>query len=279
MKALKRCVWVIVALLSASTVMAREARVTDSFRLSPLRVEPGFSGNYLKDAATVAHKQVRAEFSGQSFPRFERIEIRNYDFIATYGIWPKAEVGVDVPVLNVVPRDEGFSQELGVGDISVWGKYKLMESDELTLTGGFELQAETADDSQVVPCDGEGTTCGLGLPRHGFNPFGAFRYQVGNLGVGGHVGYEFYDDPLGNVVNYDVSTMFAATYDIVLRVEFTGYSQFDGKDRHIFSVAPGIDWMMDYLTLRVGGFKGVTADAADWGIGGGFALTFGGQSS
>lgn len=284
MKTRERVVWVLVVVFWAAASWAAEPLLGRSARLSPLRVEPAFSGNYLKDALVIGHRQLRGEFSGQVFRKFERIDIHNYDFLVTVGVWPRAELGVDVPIVNLDPRGD-VGQELGVGDISIWGKYNVATleglaapDDFLALTVGFEFQAETADDSQRVPCDGVGATCGMGIPEHGYNPFASFRYATGNVALAGHVGYEFFESPVGEVFNWDVSPMVALAPDIFLRLELVGLHQFDGDERHIFSVAPGIDWVLDYITLRVAGFKGATDDAADWGLGGGVALRFGRES-
>jgi hypothetical protein len=282
MKTLERFVWAlgIVAVVSG----ARAAEVTDNHRLSPLHIEPGFSGNYIKDASVLAHKQLRAEFGGMSFPHYRLVEIRVYDFIASYGLWPNLEVGVDVPLVNLVPSrrvpdlgGEPAEQEQDVGDVSVYGRYRLFHDEHWSVVGGMEVQIESSrEDIQFVPCSERGVFCRTGFDRDGFNPFGAVRYTAGKVAFGGHVGYELFDDPLGDVVNYSLYSIVALRESVAVRLEFAGLEQAKGTRRDIFSMAPGLDFHFDWLTFRIAAFKGLTGDAADWGIGGGAAVSFGG---
>ena len=152
----------------------------------------------------------------------------------------------------------------------------MVHQEHFSLTGGFEAQVSTSKDNHGVLCDFSNTVCHFGFPENGYNPFASFRVTGGPLAFGGHAGYTLYDGSLGDVLNYDANTIWAITDNLAARVELTGYNQLKGKSQDILSVAPGLDLVVGHATFRVAGFKGITDDAADWGIGGGIALTFGG---
>lgn len=281
MKALMRSVWAVLLVLGVSSVQA--AGITDDFRLSPGHIEPGFSGNYIKDAATVGHRQVRLEFSGMSIPHYSGLQLpsgleaRTYDFIASFGIFPNAELGIDVPVLDLVPDEDGLTSELGLGDLSVYAKYKLVHTENLSLTAGFEAQVDTAESDRGVLCTPlrPGAVCHFGFGDPGYNPFAAARFSFGRVAFGGHAGYAMYDGPLGDVLNYDGNIMVAVTDSLVARVELSGLDQVRGTHRHLVGVMPGIDFQMGRMVVRAFGFKGISDETADWGLGGGVALTLG----
>ena len=103
MNALRRSVCAL-ALVVVGAASLHAAEVTDRFRSAPFHVQPGFSGNYLKDSATVDTHQFRGEFFGSAIPHFHRLEVRYYDFVASYGILPNTEIGVAFPLLDLIPR-------------------------------------------------------------------------------------------------------------------------------------------------------------------------------
>ena len=287
MKALMRSVWAIVGVLGLAAVVGlprvEAAQISDDFRLSPMHIEPGFSGNYLKDAATVGQYQLRAEFSGESIPHYSGLELpagveaRIYDVIGSFGPLPNTELGIDVPVMDLVPKENGLSSELAIGDLSVYAKYKLIHMEHLSVAAGFEAQVDTADPSNGVLCAPArpNAVCHFGFGERGYNPYGSFRYRMGRVAVGGHFGYELFDDPLGDVMNYDGDTLVAITDNLVFRVELSGLSQVRGTHRNLAAVMPGLDFRMGRMVVRAGGFKGITDASADWGLGGGVALTLG----
>lgn len=276
MNTLKRFVWIgLAAMLVVAASSSARAQVSRDFRLSPMSVHPFFSGNYLKDAATVCPWSLRAEFSGQSWRKFEGIDIQRYDFLLSIGLFPGMEIGADLPVnyLNGLP---GNGDVKGVGDVSAWAKYDFLQREDLNLTAGFEFVANSAQDDST-PCGTQpGTTCNLGFGERGYNPFGAVRFKpIDHLSLGGHVGYLMFENPFGDLVNWDVNTIWAPVDWMALRLELTGFNQVEGPSQDIISLQPGIDFVFDRLVFRIGGVKGLTDDAADWALGGGLALMLG----
>jgi len=281
MNALKRFVWIGLATVGIALASPALADVTNEYRLSPMSVHPFFSGNYIKDAATLCPWNVRAEFSGQGWHNFERINIQRYDWLLTIGLFPGSEIGADLP-LNYLDGSDGVPDVKGIGQVSAWAKYDFMHlldengDPDLNLTAGFEYVADSAE-NDGTPCGTTpGTTCRLGLDRAGYNPFGAVRFRpIEQFSVGGHFGFLFYENPLGDVINWDTNAIWSPLDWLGLRLELTGFNQVEGPSQDIISLQPGIDLVFDRLTFRIGGVKGLTDDAADWALGGGVAITFG----
>jgi len=274
MNTLKRFVWIGLAILLGSVASVAHAQIDDHYRLSTLSVQPGFSGNWIKDPTILCPWNLRAEFSGQGFHAFERINYIKYDFILSVSPLENLELGADMPLVVLQPEED--PEHKGIGDVSAYAKYKLIKTEMFDLVGGFEFQANSSE-NETVPCGSiPGQTCAFGVGENGYNPFGSARVRLGDrFALGGHFGFEFFEDPLGDVVNWDVNSIWAPVRWLALRVELTGFNQVSGPSQDIISIQPGIDFIFDRLTFRIGGAKGITDDAADWTMGGGVALTLG----
>lgn len=279
MNTLKRFVWIGLAMVVASAgSWAHAGEVTgvgDQYRLSTITVQPGFSGNFIKDTTILCPWNFRAEFSGEGWRKFERMNVDKYDFVLSLSPFKDLELGADLPLMNLAP--EGANPEaFGVGQVSAYAKYRVLQTEMFDVVGGFEYQANSQDGDTAVCGTVPGTTCQLGFGEAGYNPFASVRARLGDqVAVGGHFGYEVFSDPLGNVINWDVNTIWAPKPWLALRLEFTGFNQVTGPSQDVISFQPGVDFVFDRFTFRIGGVKGMTSDAADWALGGGVAITFG----
>lgn len=282
MNTLKRFVWIglAVALAASSSAWAQDIApdgVGDQYRLTAIRAQPGFSPNYIKDTTIMCPWNLRAEFSGTGWHAFERTNYNNFDFLMSISLIEGLEVGADMPLVLIQPEDP-YPDSKGIGDVSAYIKYRILHTDMLDLVGGFEYQANSAD-NDTAPCGAtaaNGGLCTLGFGERGYNPFGSVRVRLGDqFATGGHFGVEFFEDPLGDVANWDVNAIWTPFLWLSARLELTGYNQITGPSQDIIALQPGIDFVFDRMTFRIGGTKGLTDDAADWNLGGGLAITFG----
>jgi hypothetical protein len=138
MNTLKRFVWIGLAILggvASATSTARAqgygeppipaAKGWDNYRLTPISSHPGFSGNYIKDPTIMCPWNVRAEFSGQGWHSFERINIAKFDFMLSISLIENLEIGADMPLMLLQP-DGNQPEHKGIGGISAYGKYRLL---------------------------------------------------------------------------------------------------------------------------------------------------------
>lgn len=183
----------------------------------------------------------------------------------------KLEVGSRIDFLNVNP--EGGSDESGISDIDVWGKYQVITTTDLLLSVGMLITLPTGSDDILHPrASGE----------FNFEMFAGARYQVNKLMAAiGHVGLRQNSDAdvdVGPVtVNVDgelqVEVGGGVIYQATSQLQFQGEfnlatEQYENFDNDI-QLRGGADYAINQaLHLRGGLSIGLDDGAPDW------ALTF-----
>lgn len=273
--------------------------------------------NFTREAATVDQGQVRVEVRalrteelagpgdpdcrrsgrnncarlntiGQRVLGAEEVKGAVIDLVASYGLMTNTEVGFVAPfIIETVKRDDGTKNTAeDFGDLLFYGKYKQPVAENCSVSGGLELTAPTGDVTQTRTLprrfSGGGSAANRGFSAFGagnvgFNPFLSTRYQQGRVGVGAHIGYNFYTgDEVPEVFNYSVQAILRGNEYFSFRAEFSGrvFDQF-GTRWHDAVVLPGIDFALsETITIRPEGLANITGTAQDWGIGLGIAATF-----
>jgi hypothetical protein len=246
--------------------------------------------NYTREAATVGAGVLRLEVKAfhtedQSnsdldtigFP-VERVENREgdeidattgnvIDVLGSFGIGQVAEVGFDLPiVLQEYERVTLGSKNVdGVGDLSLYGKFKYKAADRVNVGGGVELSVPTGPEDKYT-----------GTGEVGVNPFVSTRYEYKRFAVGGHLGYQFYTGNVKNVLNYSAHAIVKATSTVAFRTEISGrnFKQY-GQTFDDVLVYPGFDLdFFDWIAIRPTGMFNLTSESQDWGVGVGFATHF-----
>ncbi len=197
----------------------------------------------------------------------EIIDGGRFDLLAAYGIGDSVEVGADLPFVmqeQIDFADGTFVEHASLGDLQLWGKYKMAFTDELAGAGGVELSVPTGSQANLF---GSGTV--------GFNPFVATRYQSGRFAVGGHVGVLLNVTNRPQVFNWSLQGVVRGSALFALRTEING--RLFNEDTETFNdiaVYPGIDFnLTDRFIIRPEGLAHITDDAIDWGIGIGLVYT------
>jgi len=229
---------------------------------------------------------------GQRVLGVEQVDGASIDFLASYGLFKNAEVGAIVPVIvETVQLDDGSGNnskntDEGIGDLLFYAKYKQAVAEHCTVAGGLEVTAPTGDETKIrtVPSRFRinGSNAGRGYSAFGagdvgLNPFVSTRYQKGRLGIGAHVGYNFYTgDKTPEVFNWSTQVIVRGTDMFSFRTELSGrlFDQFGTRWNDIVML-PGIDFNLSQnFTIRPEGMANITGTAQDWGIGLGIAGVF-----
>lgn len=289
-------------------VEVKPVEVTDADRLFR---------NFTRESATVEQGQIRVEIRalrteelseggdpdcrgpnrnncarlntiGQRVLGVEEVKGSSIDLVGSYGLMPNTEVGFVLPVIiETVKRDDGSKEtNEGLGDVLFYGKYKQPVAENCTVSGGLEVTAPTGDETQTRTLARRfrenGTVGGRGYSAFGtgdvgLNPFVSTRYQQGRLGVGAHVGYNFYTgDNVPEVFNWSAQAIVRGTDMFSFRAELSGrlFDQFGTRWNDIVML-PGIDFnLSENFTIRPEGMANITGTAQDWGIGLGIAGLF-----
>lgn len=246
--------------------------------------------NYTREAATVGSGVLRLELRGfhaedQSDPDLdilgfpvERIAREEGDdieattgnvinIVGSFGIGEVAEVGFDIPVvlLEYERANLGSENSNGIGDFSMYGKFKYKVAERWNIGAGVDLSTPTGCERHY-----EGTG------EVGINPFVSTRYEWQRFAFGGHLGYQFYTGNVKNVLNYSTHVILRAFSTTAFRVELSGrnFKQY-GETFDDVLVYPGIDLdFFESFMIRPTGMFNLTAESQDWGVGIGFATHF-----
>jgi hypothetical protein len=189
-----------------------------------------------------------------------------FNLIGAYGIqnW---EVGGNLPF--VMQQQISFAtkrpeEDANVGDLVLYGKYKLPLADHWAGGLGVEMSIPTGPESEL-----------LGSGDFGLNPFLSTRYQQGRFGVGGHLGFLLNTGSQPQVFNWSVEAVVRGTALFSFRTEFNGRLFNDvGETFNDVAVLPGLDFnLTDNIIIRPEGLSHLSSDAINWGIGVGFVFT------
>lgn len=231
----------------------KQASVTGTGRVEGPTL--GLNGYPLRDYERKVQKDVQSIDGGR------------FDLVGAYGIGEAVEVGAILPFVmqeQIEFHDGTFVEHADLGDLQLYGKYKLLFTEELAGAAGLELSIPTGSQAQLF---GSGTV--------GFNPFVATRYQSGRFAVGGHVGVLLNVTNRPQVFNWSVQGIVRGSALFALRTEIVGRLFNDvGETFNDIAAYPGIDFnLTENIIIRPEGLAHLTDDAIDWGIGIGFVYT------
>jgi hypothetical protein len=269
----------VVLVVAGSAQAAEKTDVTDADRAVT---------NYVYDNATVPAGQVRVEIHGtnlndNSDPRLNFIgqpassnvveeKGGRFDVFGSYGLGANSEVGFDVPTFIMKQRKqdpttgvETTTQNEDIGDVTLHLKFKRTVATNCTAGAGVLLSLPTGIERKA-----------FGTGEFGSNPFLATRYQKGRLGAGLHVGYMIYTGDVANTFNYGAELYVRGSESYLIRGELRGrHFETGGQTYDDVIATPGLDYnLFPNFTIRPTGLVGLSADAIEWGVGVGAALTF-----
>ncbi|MFN8640775.1 MAG: hypothetical protein U0802_03620 [Candidatus Binatia bacterium] len=189
-----------------------------------------------------------------------------FNLIGAYGIesW---EVGGNLPFVmqqQISFATERPEQDVNVGDLVLYGKYKMALADHWSGGLGMEMSIPSGPSSDL-----------LGSGDLGLNPFLSTRYQSGRVGLGGHLGFLLNTGDQPQVFNWSVQGVVRGNHFYALRTEINGRLFNDvGSTFNDIAVYPGLDInLFDNVIIRPEGLAHLTTDAINWGIGIGFVFT------
>jgi hypothetical protein len=190
----------------------------------------------------------------------------SFNLIGAYGIetW---EVGGNLPF--VMQQQVSFEslrpqQDVNVGDLVLYGKYKMDLAEHWAGGVGLEMSIPTGPEDEL-----------LGSGDVGFNPFLSTRYQSGPVGLGGHLGFLLNTGSQPSVFNWSVEGVVRVTQHFALRTEVNGRLFNDvGSTFNDVAVYPGLDVnLFENVIIRPEGLAHLSSDAISWGIGLGLVFT------
>lgn len=228
----------------------------------------------------------RLDIGGRRVLGVEQLNGGLLELVASYGIGGNVEVGGILPgIFETVHRDDGTSDSAqDLGDMTLYGKFKYLIEDVVSVAGGLELTLPTGDDDKITtvttaahPQIQHGTASGFGTGTLGINPVISARYTWKQIGVQTHVGYNFYtDSEVEQFFNWSATGFVRGGESWAFRAEFNGrvFDQF-GTTWVDVNCFPGIDYYLsDSIVFRPTGMANITGTSLDWGIGTGISATF-----
>jgi len=236
--------------------------------------------NFTREAAVVDAGQFRLEVRGMAVKNNTHTQINLagqpardvddltaglMDLVGTYGFGKNAEVGFIIPgVVESVNPVGGSSQTYGdIADFQMYGKVLIPAATRCKVGVGLELGTPNGPER-----------LGLSTGGVGAKPFLSSRYENGRLGIGAHVGYEFYTGDAVNTFDYGGEVLYRVASIVALRTEMVGRILKDGKTFNDMTFLPGLDLSItDHVRLRPTALVGATPESLNWGAGLGVALT------
>ncbi len=189
------------------------------------------------------------------------IEGTRIDIQGAYGLGPTMEIGVDVPVYLERISFDGSTEAINtedIGDVVVHAKFRKMVSSSTAIGAGLEISTPTGAENKR-----------LGTGELGFNPFVNARYTSGGFAVGGHIGFQMFENSVEDVLNYSAFLIARRNECLAFRIEVNGrFLRQPQDDFHDVSILPGLDVSItDRITLRPQAMFGLNDDAYTWGAG------------
>lgn len=197
----------------------------------------------------------------------EKIDGGRFDLLGAYGISATTEVGLDMPFVmqeQLSFVDGGHTENVGVGDLLLYGKLKHQFAEHVAGALGLEISIPTGSPDHF-----------FGSGDLGLNPFLSTRYQSGRLALGAHAGFLLNSTDQPDVFNWSVDAIVRGNAMFALRCEVNGRQFRDiGNNYTDIAVWPGIDInLTDNVIIRPQGEAHATSDAIDWGLGLGLVFT------
>lgn len=190
----------------------------------------------------------------------------SFNLIGAYGIenW---EVGMNLPFVmqqQITFADGSNQEDANVGDMVLYGKYKLPLNDEWAGGLGMEMSIPTGPEDEL-----------LGSGDLGLNPFLSARYQSGRVGLGGHLGFLLNTGDQPQVFNWSLQNVLRGNEHFAIRTEIVGRLFNDvGSTFNDIAVYPGLDFnLTENFIIRPEGLAHLSTDAINWGIGIGLVFT------
>lgn len=189
------------------------------------------------------------------------------DLVGAYGLLSTLEVGFDFPFVmqeSVNFSNDADANEVGIGDLTLYGKFKRQLTEHVAGAAGLEINAPTGASSK-----------GFGAGHTGLNPFLSARYQSGRVALGSHVGFLLNVDDPPDVFNWSLQGIVRGNALFSLRCEVNGrLFNSGGETYNDVAVWPGLDFnLTDYFIIRPQGLAHLSTDAINWGLGVGFVFT------
>jgi hypothetical protein len=189
-----------------------------------------------------------------------------FNLIGAYGIesW---EVGGNLPFVmqqQISFASERPEEDANVGDLVLYGKYKMALADNWAGGLGMEMSIPSGPESEL-----------LGSGDLGLNPFLSTRYTSGRVALGGHIGFLLNTGSQPQVFNWSLQNVLRGDQHFAIRTEITGRLFNDlGTTFNDIAVFPGLDInFFDNVIIRPEGLAHLTTDAINWGIGIGLVFT------
>jgi len=247
------------ALLGASSLVSTPAFAQTAEE--PADVMRAFAG-FITDAETT--RGLRGEF-GTVYARETDFAVDTHAFntalLLSYGreAW---EAGVQLPYgyLDI----DGGGTHSGFGDLSLWGKFLPIRTEQFTFGGGLVAQMPTGNDPRFSP------------DEYGFQPFVTGGVTAGKANIRGHVGYQVFTDiDVLDSIDYSVAGYIPVGAYSVVRAELVG-QHFTDVDFDPLSIIVGVDLRSfdqnTRLVVRPTVGAGITQDAPDFQVGLSFVL-------
>jgi hypothetical protein len=266
-------VWACNVAVPASGDVTDQDRVWDSFA---------------REAATVGDGHVRLEVRGlyvkektadldlNGFP-VDPLEKRKgatvgdiqggiFDLLASYGLGERSELGAVLPVFVQDTDFDGTSStnDVGIGDVVFYGKFKRQVATNCSMAGGLELELPTGSEKKS-----------FGTGELGFNPFLSSRYQRGPFAAGGHVGYRIFTGHPDDEFNWGIELLLRGNDMVLFRTEVSGrYFKSFGDSFNDVLLLPGLDFNFGpNVVFRPTALIGLSDESPNWGVGMGMVFT------
>ena len=235
-----------------------------------------FFQQFITDAAIVDKQWWGAEMRWQSgaVPPFENAD--GFLLTPTIAVSPmkNLEVGGSIPYIkyDLDHSFHGTNGETGLGDLTIYGKYRFLHQGHFDVTAGASFSLPTGSESS-----------GLGTGKLVPSIFGAMRMQVGDGSILGEVGFRFNHDAtiLDTQLRAKTSTFLGGGYiwepakSLAVSGELTVESErWDGASSD-FRLTGGVQWLgLPHSVLRGAVSAGLSDGAPDYEIILGYAYTF-----
>lgn len=188
-----------------------------------------------------------------------------FNLLGSYGLSKNAEVGFLLPGYiesRTVAGQKSTKEDMG--DVQLYGKFTQPVMDIMRWGAGVQVSVPSGSKSKD-----------FGTDEVGLNPFVSSRVTWGRIGLGGHLGYQFFTGDVPDVFNTSLSLFLKGNDFYTLRGEAVLRVFHQGGFRNVdLTVWPGVDmYFSDRLIVRPTGMVGGTDAATDWGIALGIAYT------
>ncbi len=249
----------------AATTITNADRTYRNFTREAAVVNTGQFRLEVRGMAVKNNTHTQIDLAGQPARGIDDLTAGLIDLVGTYGFAPNAEIGFIIPgVVETVDRVGGSGKTYGdIADFQMYGKVLIPAATRCKVGVGLEVGTPNGPEH-----------LGLGTGGVGAKPFLSSRYENGRLGIGAHLGYEFYTGDATNAFDYGGEVLYRVASIVALRTEMVGRILKDGKTFNDMTFLPGLDLSVtEHVRLRPTALVGATPESLNWGAGLGVALT------